>query len=76
VAYCGIAFTIAVRGIKKQHLVEVKSMANPPPAVKMGLESICLLLGENTTDWKVIRGIVVKDDFIARIINFDTDAIT
>ncbi|KAI8505359.1 Cytoplasmic dynein 1 heavy chain 1 [Branchiostoma belcheri] len=35
----------AVKGIKKQHLVEVRSMVNPPAAVKMALESICLLMG-------------------------------
>ena len=34
---------------------QVRSMANPPPAVKMALESICLLLGEGTPDWKGIR---------------------
>uniref|UniRef100_A0A915HKX7 Dynein heavy chain, cytoplasmic n=1 Tax=Romanomermis culicivorax TaxID=13658 RepID=A0A915HKX7_ROMCU len=66
----------AVRGIKKQHLVEIRSMANPPMPVKMALESICLLLGENASDWKVIRGVIVKDDFITRIVNFDTDSIT
>ncbi len=36
----------AVSSIKKQQLVEVRSMANPPAMVKIALESICLLLGE------------------------------
>jgi dynein heavy chain 1 len=66
----------AVKGIKKQHLAEVRSMANPPPAVKTALDSICLLLGENATDWKSIRGIVVKDNFITTIVNFTTEDIS
>ena len=35
----------AVKMIKKQNLVEVRSMGNPPPIIKMALESVCLLLG-------------------------------
>lgn len=31
----------AVKSIKKQHLVEVKSLPNPPPVVKIAIESIC-----------------------------------
>ena len=66
----------AVQSIKKQNLVEVKSMSNPPPPVKMALESICLLLGEQTTDWKVIRSVLMRDNFIHTIVNFQTDNIT
>ncbi|XP_078590507.1 cytoplasmic dynein 1 heavy chain 1-like isoform X1 [Branchiostoma floridae x Branchiostoma japonicum] len=66
----------AVKGIKKQHLVEVRSMVNPPAAVKMALESICLLMGEPTSDWKAIRGIVIRDNFISTIVNFQTDDIS
>lgn len=66
----------AVQSIKKQNLVEVKSMSNPPPPVKMALESICLLLGESTTDWKVIRSVLMRDNFIHTIVNFQTDNIT
>uniref|UniRef100_A0A8D3BBW3 Dynein cytoplasmic 1 heavy chain 1 n=1 Tax=Scophthalmus maximus TaxID=52904 RepID=A0A8D3BBW3_SCOMX len=60
----------AVKSIKKQHLVEVRSMANPPAAVKLALESICLLLGESTTDWKQIRSIIMRENFIPTIVNF------
>ncbi|GLV39725.1 Dynein heavy chain 64C [Carabus blaptoides fortunei] len=41
----------AVKSIKKQQLVEIRTMANPPAVVKLALESICLLLGENASDW-------------------------
>ncbi|XP_049595492.1 cytoplasmic dynein 1 heavy chain 1 [Syngnathus scovelli] len=66
----------AVKSIKKQHLVEVRSMANPPAAVKLALESICLLLGESTTDWKQIRSIIMKENFIPTIVNFSADEIS
>ena len=44
----------AVKDIRKQHLVELRAFANPPPLVRLGLESICLLLNQETSDWKVI----------------------
>ncbi|XP_048259760.1 cytoplasmic dynein 1 heavy chain 1-like isoform X2 [Haliotis rufescens] len=66
----------AVKSIKKQHLVEIRSMGNPPPVVKLALEGICLLLGENTTDWKAIRAVVMKDSFITNIVNMKTDDIS
>ncbi|XP_045484392.1 dynein heavy chain, cytoplasmic isoform X1 [Pieris rapae] len=67
----------AVKSIKKQHLVEVRSMANPPALVKVALESICLLLGENTTDWKAIRTVIMRENFINSIVtNFSTEDIT
>ncbi|TRY83561.1 hypothetical protein DNTS_016270 [Danionella cerebrum] len=66
----------AVKSIKKQHLVEVRSMANPPAAVKLALESICLLLGESTTDWKQIRSIIMRENFIPTIVNFSADEIS
>ncbi|KAJ1950138.1 dynein heavy chain, partial [Linderina macrospora] len=63
----------AVSNIKKQQLTEVRSMANPPSAVKMAMESVCTLLGHRQTDWKTLQGIIRRDDFIASIVNFDTD---
>ena len=50
----------AVNSIKKQHLVEVRYMGNPAPVIRMALESICVLLGENVTDWKSIRTVRIK----------------
>lgn len=51
-------------------------MRNPPPAVKMALEAICLLLGEKSTDWRQILTVIVKDSFVPSILNFDTEEIT
>ncbi|XP_065449670.1 cytoplasmic dynein 1 heavy chain 1-like isoform X1 [Chrysemys picta bellii] len=63
----------AVSSIRKQHLVEVRAMANPPASVKLALESICLLLGEETNDWKKIRPVILRDNFISSIVNFNTE---
>merc|ERR1719346_568151 len=62
--------------VKKQHLVEVRSMANPPPLIKMALESVCTLLGESVSDWKAIRAVTMKENFIPSIVNFNTDDIS
>lgn len=69
-------FKIAVKSIRKQHLVEIRSMANPPAIVKLALESICLLLGENALDWKSIRFVIMRETFINSIVSFSTEDIT
>jgi dynein heavy chain 1 len=62
----------AVRNIRKQHLTEVRSMANPPEAVKMAMESVCTVLGHKLDGWKTVQSILRRDDFITSIINFDS----
>ena len=69
-------FCTAVKSIKKQQLVEIRTMANPPAVVKLALESICLLLGENASDWKSIRAVIMRDNFINTVVNnFNTEDI-
>lgn len=48
-------------------------MANPPLPVKLALESICFLLGESGLDWRTIRSVIIRDNFIPTIINFDVE---
>lgn len=62
----------AVGNIKKQHLSEVRSMANPPETVKLAMESACILLGNQVESWKTVQSIIRRDDFISSIQNFDT----
>lgn len=62
----------AVSNIKKQHLTEVRSMANPPEAVKLAMESVCTILGFKIDSWKTVQSIIRRDDFITSIVNFDT----
>ncbi|KAK7206778.1 dynein heavy chain, N-terminal region 1-domain-containing protein [Myxozyma melibiosi] len=63
----------SVSNIKKQHLTEVRSMANPPEAVKMAMEAVCILLGHKVDNWRSVQSIIRRDDFISSIINYDTD---
>ncbi|KAJ9613346.1 dynein heavy chain [Cladophialophora chaetospira] len=63
----------SVSNIKRQHLTEVRSMANPPSGVKLALESVCTLLGHKVDNWKSIQGVVRKDDFIANIVNYNNE---
>ena len=62
----------AVSNIKKTHLQEVRAMANPPEAVKLAMESVCTVLGHKIDSWRTVQGIIRRDDFIQRIVNFDT----
>lgn len=63
-----------VQNIKKQHLTEMRSMSNPPAAVKMAMESVCILLGYQANTWRDVQLIVRKDDFIASIVSYDNDS--
>jgi dynein heavy chain 1 len=62
-----------VKSIRKQHLAEIRALPNPPPLVKLSLEAICMLLGEPDVDWKAMRSIIMRDNFISSIVNFRTD---
>ncbi|KAI9295785.1 dynein heavy chain [Neoconidiobolus thromboides FSU 785] len=64
----------SVRNIKKQHLTEVRSMANPPLPVKIAMESVCILLGHKIESWKSVQGILRRDDFISSIETYTTEA--
>lgn len=63
----------SVSNIKRQHLTELRSMGNPPAGVKLALESVCTLLGHKVDNWKMIQGIVRRDDFIASIVGYDNE---
>ncbi|GAA5960288.1 hypothetical protein JCM21900_000936 [Sporobolomyces salmonicolor] len=62
----------AVSNIKKQQLTEVRSMANPPEAVKLSMEAVCIALGHKIDSWKSVQAILRGENFITSIVNFDT----
>ncbi|KAH8923510.1 hypothetical protein BT69DRAFT_1319504 [Atractiella rhizophila] len=64
----------AVRDIRRQHIQEVRAMANPPEAVKNAMESVCIILGNKIEGWKSVQSILRRDDFTATIVSFDTSA--
>ncbi|KAL8861740.1 MAG: hypothetical protein Q9178_001941 [Gyalolechia marmorata] len=63
----------SVSNIKRQHLTEVRSLANPPTGVKLALEAVCTLLGHKVDNWKTIQGLVRRDDFIASIVGYENE---
>jgi dynein heavy chain 1 len=65
-----------VKGITKKQVREIKSLNNPPAFVRLALESICLLLGESTGDFRSSRSVIVRDNFTSTIVNFNTESIT
>ncbi len=66
----------AVGGVKKHTLQELKALANPPPVVKMALESVLVLLGEPASSWNSIRSIIVQDDFLKKVLEFNPEAVS
>ncbi|EGW31386.1 cytoplasmic dynein heavy chain [Spathaspora passalidarum NRRL Y-27907] len=62
-----------VQNIKKQYLTEIRSMSNPPAAVKMTMESVCALLGYEVSTWRDVQLVIRKDDFIPNIVSFDNE---
>ncbi|KAI8066635.1 dynein heavy chain [Gongronella butleri] len=63
----------SVSNIKRQQLTEVRSMGNPPEAVKLAMESVCTMLGHKIDSWKTVQSIIRRDDFIASIVNYNTE---
>ncbi|CCH61061.1 hypothetical protein TBLA_0D05690 [Henningerozyma blattae CBS 6284] len=61
-----------VQNIKKQHLIEIRSMNNPPPMIKFTLEAVCWLLGYGPLSWKEVQQIIRKEGFISNMVEFDT----
>lgn len=62
-----------VQNIKKQHLTEIRSMSNPPAAVKMTMESVCVLLGYRVSSWRDVQLAIRGDDFIPNIVSFNCE---
>lgn len=66
----------AVKGITKKQVREIKSLNNPPAFVRLAMESICLLIGESTADFRSCRSVIVRENFTSTIVNFNTESIT
>lgn len=61
----------SVKGIKKKDLDEVRNLARPPVNVKLTLECVAIMLGENKTDWTDVKKLLASKDFIPSILEFD-----
>lgn len=68
----------AVSSIRSDHLAELKSMKQPPPAVQDVMEGVILLImgGKAAeTNWAAIRKILAGD-IKGQILNYDIDTVT
>ncbi|AAS51484.1 ACR258Wp [Eremothecium gossypii ATCC 10895] len=62
-----------VKNIKKQQFTELRSMLNPPDAVKTTLEAVCVILGYSCKTWKDIQLAIRKDEFVTDIVYYNTE---
>jgi dynein heavy chain 1, cytosolic len=66
----------SVRGIKKSHLDEVRNLARPPNNVKLTLECVAIMMGEQKIEWADVRKMLGKSDFITNVLEFDADTLS
>lgn len=57
-----------VDGLDKNHIVEIKALGTPPPAVEMVMACVMFMLGEKDLKWESIRN-YIRDPgaFIKRV---------
>ncbi|PXF43614.1 Cytoplasmic dynein 1 heavy chain 1 [Gracilariopsis chorda] len=72
----------AVGSIRKEYLDELRAMPNPPPAVRVALEGVTMVLDasrrkvESQYSWGHIRAQMRSSEFISNIVNFNVDTIS
>eukprot|EP00606_Chrysophyceae_sp_TOSAG23-5_P001616 GSChrysophyteH2.ASY1.ANO1.110.1 assembled CDS len=64
----------ALNSLTKADITEVKSFPNPPNAVRIVMEAICILLGEEPK-WENSKKLLNKSDFIEMLQTYDKDNI-
>jgi dynein heavy chain len=60
----------ALSSISRAEVTEMKTFTNPPPAVRMVIEAVCILLREHS-DWDNARKVLQDIEFIARLKKYD-----
>lgn len=56
----------ALKKLNKADITEIKGFANPPDAVRMVLEGVCILLGEKS-DWDAAKKVMTDLSFLDRL---------
>ena len=64
----------ALASLTKADITEVKSFTNPPNAVRVVLEGVCVLLGEEPK-WENAKKLLTKSDFLDSLTGYDKDNI-
>ena len=65
----------SVKSIRKNHLTELSGMARPPINVRRTMEAVAVMIGaaKKDADWKDIRKVASRTDFISNVVTFSTD---
>ncbi|TYZ65491.1 hypothetical protein PybrP1_001542, partial [[Pythium] brassicae (nom. inval.)] len=66
----------SVNSIRKSQLDEIRALARPPVAVRLAVEAVAVMLGETSLEWADLRRFIRRDDFIASVVNFDSQKLT
>lgn len=64
-----------VDALDKSAITEIKSMNNPPEAVKVVLEGVCIMFGEKT-EWVNAKKVISDMKFLEKVKGYDMDNIT
>ena len=64
----------ALGSLTKADITEVKSFTNPPQAVRVVLEAVCVLLGEKES-WENAKKLLGRSDFMDLLTTYDKDNI-
>jgi len=64
----------ALSSLTKADITEVKSFTNPPVAVRIVMEAVCVLLGEKEA-WDNAKKVLGRSDFLEMLQNYDKDNI-
>ena len=64
----------ALKSLTKADITEVKSFTNPPNAVRVVMEAVCVLLGEKP-DWDTSKKLLGRSDFMDLLTGYDKDNI-
>ena len=64
----------ALNSLTKADITEVKSFTNPPGAVRVVMEAVCVLLGEKET-WENAKKLLSRSDFMDLLTGYDKDNI-
>ena len=64
----------ALKSLTKGDITEVKSFTNPPTAVRIVMEAVCVMLGEKE-NWETSKKILGNSNFMDMLMNYDKDNI-
>jgi dynein heavy chain len=64
----------ALKSLTKGDITEVKSFANPPGAVRIVMDAVCVLLGEKE-GWDSAKKVLGTSNFMEMLMNYDKDNI-